>query len=48
MSVTLACVVGFLNLTRAVGKLQSSPALILAGNNHAHLHPAPELSELAV
>ena len=37
LSAMLAGDVGFLNLTRAVGKLQSSRAQILVENSHARL-----------
>ena len=46
LSAMLAGAVGFLNLTRAVGKLQRWQSQILAGNDHARLLIAGEVSRL--
>ena len=47
LSAMLAGAVGFLNLTRAVGKLQRWQAPILVGNDHARLLIAGEISRLS-
>ena len=48
LSVVLAGAVGFLNLTRAVGKLQRWQAQLRIQNDDARLHVAGECSELAM
>ena len=48
LSAMLAGAVGFLNLTRAVGKLQRWKAQLRIQNDDARLHVAGECSELAI